>query len=128
MGLGTDVLSTELWSIVTELSLAWEKNCRHVCLETDSKEALEFVVNGCLENHSLLSVAIQVGSLVRREWEVRFQWIYREGNEAANWLAMAATNSAPGLRVLDKPPRRMMNVLQKDLGQMGQARWVAAGS
>lgn len=61
---------------------------------------------------------------MRRDWEIKFEQTYREGNEVANWLAMAARDSVTGKRVLVEPPERLKPILHKDLGPNGQARWV----
>lgn len=65
----------------------------------------------------LLSTLVQqMEELVSREWEIKLQWSFREGNVVAIWLAAATLDSSSGLRVLDVSPERLKPILGERFG------------
>lgn len=70
-------LLAEVWAILLELELAWDKGYREVTLETDWQTAkYKALIDSCR-------------SLLQRDWNVELLHIYREANSAVdgvtNW-------------------------------------------
>lgn len=105
------------------LNLAWSKSYRRVFLESDSKRAVDLVNKGCSRDHPAVRLIQRIQDLKKRNWDVRVNWIYREGNEAVNWLAGNAMGTSLGLQIFEEPPDMLKPILLQDLGSGGRHRW-----
>ncbi|KAK5819620.1 hypothetical protein PVK06_024637 [Gossypium arboreum] len=46
--------------------------------------------------------------LLERSWEMRIQYVYREGNTVANYMAAPARGKGKGMQLHQSPPTRAM--------------------
>ncbi|CAN1157728.1 Putative ribonuclease H protein At1g65750 [Linum perenne] len=81
------IMRAEIRGIVEGMKLAWNKGIRKLRIQSDSKAAVEMLVNrrNPVGQHS--NLVEQFFELSSRPWEVSIHHIYREANYAANYLA-----------------------------------------
>lgn len=93
-----DALSAEMWSIWKGLDLAWNRGCRRVALESDSKEALSLIRRRDQKNHPLEALIQKIREILRRDWEVKLEHGLREGNMVTNHLVSSAVDMEHGAK------------------------------
>lgn len=121
-----DGLSTEVWSILISLEIAWDKGLIKVIVESDSKVTVGLVCDGCASEHSLAPVVHRIRQKMERNWEVRIAHCCREGNAAANWLATTTLESNMNLQLLKAPSDGITPILLRDKMKIGILRWSSA--
>lgn len=62
--------------------------------------AIELIQHQQLNFHPHLSTILQIRSLLARNWSVRLQHCYREGNAPADWLAKHGASNADTFSLL----------------------------
>jgi ribonuclease HI len=81
-----DALSAEIWGMYLGMQLTWEYGFHQLHVESYSKTLVDMItrikING---NPSTLVRRIQ--ELLKLNWQVFFNHIWREGNRSADWLA-----------------------------------------
>ena len=79
------VTLVELWGLFHGLSIAWQYGFRRVQVEIDSKCVMQLVSssNTLVNEHFTLIQAIK--NLLRRDWLIKVDHIYREANAAADF-------------------------------------------
>ncbi|KAL8162024.1 hypothetical protein V2J09_013513, partial [Rumex salicifolius] len=104
----------ELWGILSGLRLAWERGYRRVCLNTDSQLAVLLLNKPVDQCHPLSSLLISVASFLRRDWEIQFRHIFREGNRVADALATLAFDFPVGITCFVSPPISVFFFVSED--------------
>ncbi|CAN1189431.1 Putative ribonuclease H protein At1g65750 [Linum perenne] len=88
MNLGCcSITRAELRGAIEGLTRTWEAGFRKVVLQLDSKTAIALMTSGkdTTHQHGLESLKLQ--DLLNRDWTVKVQHTYREGNHAADFFA-----------------------------------------
>lgn len=85
-----DALTLEMRGIVEGLRISWVLGFKRLCLETDSRTALDLINGGGRKDHPLSYLIQEIVELKGRQWDLSLRWCYRECNVVANWLAMEA--------------------------------------
>ncbi|KAK4268336.1 hypothetical protein QN277_025008 [Acacia crassicarpa] len=82
------ILHVELLAIKKGLELAWNKGCRNVICETDSKDSLKLIKRASTNVHMFRKVIGEIQKICERKWErVELVHVLREGNQCADYLA-----------------------------------------
>lgn len=116
-------VEAELWAVIQGLKLAWDKGFRKVRLEVDSLVVVKdwlMSTNSCNNNTSNLVFVCQ--QLLAQEWEVVINHVYRECNQAADFLANEALNHERGIEILQDPPAGILHLLSSDIMGIGHPR------
>lgn len=82
-------IRAELWAVYTGLTMAWNMGFSKVILEVDSQCVLDLIGKGCEDTNPNAPLVTSIRQVITRDWTVRLQHIYREGNFCADWLARA---------------------------------------
>ncbi|KAJ1377718.1 Ribonuclease H domain [Sesbania bispinosa] len=86
-GMGS-VIEAEIWALITDLQIAWDKEYMKVQCETDSLEVI-YMLN--CDPSSLFGqtkrLLEQLKALLSRPWEISVSHVFREANMIADYLA-----------------------------------------
>lgn len=109
------VTSAELWGLFHGLSIAWHHGFRRVHVEVDSKCVLQLVsnLNTPVNEHFTLIQAIR--NLLRRDWFIKVEYIYREANAAVDFLAFSSFSFPFGLHCFQAIPSNIISILNNDV-------------
>ncbi|CAN1354950.1 Putative ribonuclease H protein At1g65750 [Linum perenne] len=83
------------------MNMAWEWGARKLTIQTNSACAIQLLSNSGNRGHQHASLVLQFDELRRRDWEVKIQHIYREGNCLADHLANIGYLFFLGLQLID---------------------------
>ncbi|CAN1808037.1 Putative ribonuclease H protein At1g65750 [Linum perenne] len=90
------ITRAELRGLITGLDLAWDRGWRKVAVQCDSWAALALIANESEPTHQHAREVLALRNLLVRDWEVTLTHVFREGNQAADFLAGAGHNLPPG--------------------------------
>ncbi|KAF7811665.1 peroxidase 65-like [Senna tora] len=110
-----EIIRAELRGIVDGLEMLWEKGFRKVTIECDSEVALELVSNGVVDTHPCSALVQRVRSLIDRHWDTELVHVFREANQAADFMAKLSHSLAEGFHVFDSPHVGLRSILAADL-------------
>lgn len=123
------IVLSELWSILTALKLAREKNISQLWIESDSVCAVECVLNKRAQKRDAYTPLVKsILELMEGNWKVRISHCYREGNRVADWLSKYGHSTEVGLQVFDVPPSGCLQLLTDDSSGVYQQRTVRHGT
>ncbi|XP_039000378.1 uncharacterized protein LOC120126177 [Hibiscus syriacus] len=112
------VLDVELCGVLEGLELAWQLDLRRVIIETDSSEVWKLLL--CRINMDRVSSVVPyLIEIIRKEWELQFVHVLREGNLVADAMAWLAWSLSFRLHTFRNPPTE---VLLKYHAEVGAAR------
>lgn len=100
--------------MLTGVSLAWEKGCKKLILESESMVAVTLVQEGVSESHHCGALVRAAREYLARPWEVKVVHTLREGNKVADHLANVAHTLLLGLHILSSPPDGCGHLLWQD--------------
>ncbi|KAK7306677.1 hypothetical protein VNO77_44629 [Canavalia gladiata] len=109
----------EIWGIYHGLLKAWDLQFQRVIIETDSVTAVQLLLHEpANKRNKLLSYAYPIAlcrELIQRGWVIKVQYILREGNLCADWLANCGLG--PNIRsvIHQEPPRGLADFLYQDI-------------
>lgn len=81
-----DVLKAEFWGIYEGLKLAWSLNLRRVIVESDSLNAVNWILKK-RRDFEEGGVRGAILALIEKDWDIRVVHSLREGNRCADRLA-----------------------------------------
>ncbi|XP_045786980.1 uncharacterized protein LOC123882215 [Trifolium pratense] len=107
-------LLAELYAILKGLQLAWGLGYRTINLESDSKSAIDLILEDDNNFYPHAIVLGQIRILRTRNWSLSFSHTLREGNECAGWLAKYGAQSDVNIKLWTSPPPQIAHVLLAD--------------
>ncbi|CAI0429676.1 unnamed protein product, partial [Linum tenue] len=78
------------------LQLAWDTGFRRVCVQIDSHCAVQLLQSTDSSDHHYMATISRFHELLKRDWEVSVNHVYREGNRCADFLADQGHNFSFG--------------------------------
>ncbi|CAN0922601.1 Putative ribonuclease H protein At1g65750 [Linum grandiflorum] len=102
-------------AIIDGLKLAWSLGIRRIQVQSDSMAAIAILAKDSELNHHHAALVLQFKELCSRQWEVKLSHIYRETNNAADYLANLVHSFSYGLHLFDLPDRGLSHWLHYDL-------------
>ncbi|CAN1786317.1 Putative ribonuclease H protein At1g65750 [Linum perenne] len=109
------IIRAELRGIVEGMRLAWDKGVQKLCIQSDSKAAVSILSNVDNLDHRHASLVEKFQALKNRDWEVSINHIFREANNAADYLAKLGHDLALGTHVFLYPDSNLLYWLSFDL-------------
>ncbi|CAN1276616.1 Putative ribonuclease H protein At1g65750, partial [Linum perenne] len=109
------IVRAEMRAILDGMVLAWERGIRKLRIQTESASAVQLLTDmrGLLHQHSSLVNLFQ--EFNSRPWEVSIEHIFREANNAADFLANSGHQLDLGTTVFYLPCPTLLNWLRYDL-------------
>ncbi|CAN0918177.1 Putative ribonuclease H protein At1g65750, partial [Linum grandiflorum] len=108
------ITRAEMRAIVDGLQLAWTLGIRRIQVQSDSMAAIAIFAKDSDLGHQHAALALQFKELCSRHWEVHLSHIYREANNAADYLANLGHSLLYGLHIFDSPYRGLSHWLHYD--------------
>lgn len=108
------VTKAELWGIYQGLLLAWEVGIRNILIEADSECAIQMVAKGCNTVNACYPLIRSTKGLMDRNWRVALHHVYRESNNAADFVASHALKLPLGVHIFAFPPLEISTWLLYD--------------
>ncbi|XP_019457635.1 PREDICTED: uncharacterized protein LOC109358024 [Lupinus angustifolius] len=103
-GVGSAILA-ELLAMDHGLKLAWELGFKKVHLESDCLEAVHLLSSGIhIRHQKILKVVSVVRSWLSRDWIVEVDFVVREANQVADFMARIGSHSSDKLRIWSTVP------------------------
>ncbi|CAN1142459.1 Putative ribonuclease H protein At1g65750 [Linum perenne] len=118
------ITRAEIRGIVDGLEIAWQAGFRHVAVQTDSKCALQILTNSTDTDHQHAAAILKFQELTKRDWTLKMNHIYREGNALADHLANSAHSMALGLHQIDSSNSAVAYWIAYDRVRSSQPRLV----
>ncbi|CAN1854627.1 Putative ribonuclease H protein At1g65750 [Linum perenne] len=88
MNIGTcSIMHAEMRGAIEGLHRTWEARHRSVVLKMDSRAAIALLSNGDTTSNQHAMETMQFQEFMGRDWRLRIEHTYREGNQAADFLA-----------------------------------------
>ncbi|KAL4284759.1 hypothetical protein GQ457_16G014900 [Hibiscus cannabinus] len=104
------VVEAELWGVFVGLLCAWNLQLPKLVVEIDSMDALRLLQSNS-HQQGVLSVVLHILELCARPWDVRFQFIGRDGNGVADGMAKLASGFNFDLYTFLHPPVEVLDLL-----------------
>ena len=105
----------ELWGAYYALLIAWNKGFRQVLLELDSSSAIALIHNECIDNHPFASIIKHVRHLLKRNWVVKIQHVFREANRTTDFMDSKGHEVHLGVCFYEVPPPSLSSFLRDDI-------------
>ena len=110
---GGNVLLSEALALKLGLMLSWERGFKDIICNLDCRDLLHAI--GDTESHVFLPILKDIVILLKRQWCVTLEFIGRECNAPADWLARrGAFSQDPSMAILDSPPQELEILLLQD--------------
>lgn len=81
------VNEAELWGLFYGLHLAWNSAKRKIIVELDSRIILGWIQQEPPATHLLRALIHCYWQFLLRDWVIKFQLVYQEGNRITDYLA-----------------------------------------
>ncbi|KAF7808310.1 putative ribonuclease H protein At1g65750 family [Senna tora] len=117
-----NILTAEVWAILSGLEAAWSMGFKKVELETDSLMAIKVLDLSTSSSHPCAAVIHQIRHFLSRDWLVKILHIFLEGNMAADPVAAAAFDSNMKLVTFTDTPLFLRSWLKYDIDGNGYFR------
>ncbi|CAN0876636.1 Putative ribonuclease H protein At1g65750, partial [Linum grandiflorum] len=118
------ITRTEMRAIVNGLQLAWTLGIRRIQVQSDSMAAIAILTKVSELDHQHTALVLRFKELCNRQWEVHLSHIYREANNAADYLANLDHSLSYGLHFFDSPDRGLSHWLHYVLIGVSLPRFV----
>ncbi|XP_028806178.1 uncharacterized protein LOC114761036 [Neltuma alba] len=109
-------LSTEIWSILWALKVAWDRGFRNLEIEGDCVAAVNAVIEGVKEEHPNLCIVQEAQMMLKWDWRVDLRVCDKEKNTTADTLAKFASIMALDLSFFSELPSQLAYVVKEDSG------------
>lgn len=111
------VTAAELWALYHGLELAWAEGLRKISVAVDSTAVMTLISKEPEQFNPNRPLIKACRNYLKRAWECKIEHTYREGNQAADWLANHSHNEPQGLTISRDPPQGSISILNN--GVMG---------
>ncbi|CAN1319812.1 Putative ribonuclease H protein At1g65750 [Linum perenne] len=118
------VVRAEIKGIVDGMAIAWEKGIRKLRIQTDSQLAVKLLLSEENINHQHSSLVHTFQEFKARNWEITIEHVYREANNAADFLANMGHDLDLGISMFSFPCNTLMEWIRYDLVGICQPRHV----
>ncbi|CAN0858152.1 Putative ribonuclease H protein At1g65750 [Linum grandiflorum] len=98
-------------AIVNGLQLAWSLGIRRIQVQSNSMAAISILAKDSELEHQYAALVLQFKEFCIRQWEVNLSHIYREANNATDYLANFGHSFTYGLHIFDSPDRDLSHWL-----------------
>ena len=82
-----------MWALIHGLRPAREKALRLVRVEVNSMAILEWITEGSSKGRKHTSLIQECREMMRKPWRVELKLVYKEGNQAADFMAKLSVES-----------------------------------
>ena len=94
--------------------LAWQVGIRNILIEADGECAMQMIAKGCSTVNACYHLICDIKGLMDRNWRVVLHHVYRESNNAADFMASHALKLPLGVHIFAFPPPEISTWLLYD--------------
>ncbi|CAN1165450.1 Putative ribonuclease H protein At1g65750 [Linum perenne] len=105
----------EIRGIIDGMTIAWNQGIRKLRIQSDSSTAVNLLADAFGSSHQHFSLVRSFQELKNRKWEVSIEHIYREANNAADFIANSGHSLELGTTVFTSPCNTLLDWLCYDL-------------
>ncbi|KAF7831855.1 ribonuclease H [Senna tora] len=109
-----NILTAKLWGIAGGLEMAWKLGYSKVILEADSLTTVNMLGQTIDDIHHCANLIKWIRSWIRKDWEVRIEHNYREGNRAADDVAARALSISSDLVIFYNQHKSLVKIVTED--------------
>ena len=110
----TSSLEAELWGLVYGLQVALSLDISDLLVDLDSAVLVSFFAESPTRGRAFSNLMLRCLHLVSLFTSITFRHTFREGNQAADYLANLGHGIAPGLLLHQSPPKGLGPILLRD--------------
>ncbi|CAN1228034.1 Putative ribonuclease H protein At1g65750, partial [Linum perenne] len=118
------VVRAEMRGIVEGMSIAWNRGIRKLRIQSDSATAIKILSDTTWVNHQHSHLVRMFRELSARNWEISIEHIYREANNAADFIANSGHNLELGTSIFTSLCNSLLYWIRYDLIGSYLPRWV----
>lgn len=97
------VTMAKLWGFYQGLCMAWQQGCRCISVEVDSLCVTQLVSNPVAHTYEYGPLLQAIKDLIKQDWHITVQHVYREANHAADFLVNYALSAPLGFDIFHNP-------------------------
>ncbi|CAN1827514.1 Putative ribonuclease H protein At1g65750 [Linum perenne] len=120
------ITRAELRGVIGGLNRAWDVRARRVMVQVDSQVAIALISETGVPCHQHAGEVITIRKLLQRDWEVTISYIYREGNQAADYLANIGHGLPPGTHSINDSDSTLCYFLRRDCMGISEPRIISS--
>ncbi|KAF7844252.1 RnaseH [Senna tora] len=109
-----NILLAEMCGILEGLQVAWHNNLKKIIIESDSLQAVSYILASLDRKHPLYPILHKIKLLLANDWDVKVIHISRDSNRIADNLAFRAHVLDFGLYIYDAPPASCVELYRDD--------------
>jgi len=96
--------------------MAWREHFDHLIVESDSKILIDMISDKFKFNGNIPILVHRIRKLLRMDWHVQINHIWRKGNKSADWLASFSIYvNHLNLIILETPPTEFQKLMFDDI-------------
>ncbi|CAN1120866.1 Putative ribonuclease H protein At1g65750 [Linum perenne] len=109
------IARAEMRGIVDGMTIAWNHGIRKLQIQSDSVTAVRMLSDALWLNHQHFNLVRSFQELKARNWEVSIEHIYREANNAADFIANSGHDLELGTFIFTSPCNSLLYWIRYDL-------------
>ncbi|KAH9666870.1 reverse transcriptase domain-containing protein [Citrus sinensis] len=118
------VLKAELWGVLHGLRMAWDLGYRRIQVGVDNCSVVQIIRENNAHVNEISNIIEMIRELMRRDWRIQIDHIYREANSAADFLSTHALSLLVGVHFLHSAPLGLRSILYLDMYGVAHSRFV----
>ncbi|KAH9734293.1 putative ribonuclease H protein [Citrus sinensis] len=118
------VIKAELWGVLHGLRMAWDLGYRRIQVGTDNCSVVQLIKENNANVTEFSNIIEMIKDLIRRDWRIQIDHIYREANSAADFLSTHALSLPLGVHFFHFVPSGLRSILYSDMYGVAHPRFV----
>ncbi|CAN1131278.1 Putative ribonuclease H protein At1g65750 [Linum perenne] len=108
------ITRAELKAIIEGMRMAWDLGVERLHIQTDSTTAVSTLLSTVDLSHQHFLLLLEYQELLSRPWQIRISHVFREANQAADYMANLGHSFDFGTFFFDSPDPSLCNWLRYD--------------
>ncbi|CAN1844814.1 Putative ribonuclease H protein At1g65750 [Linum perenne] len=122
------ITRAELKAIIVGMKMAWDLGVDRLQIQTDSTTAVSTLLSAVTPTHQHFLLLLEYQELLSRSWQVRITHVFREANQAADYMANLGHSFDFGSYFFDSPDASLCNWLRYDQVGVALPRFVRSNN
>ncbi|CAN1758205.1 Putative ribonuclease H protein At1g65750 [Linum perenne] len=122
------ITRAELKAIIEGMRMAWDLGVDRLHIQTDSITAVSTFLSTADPTHQHFLLLLEYQELISRSWQVRITHVFREANQAADYMANLGHSFDFGTYFFDSPDPSLCNWLRYDQVGVALPRFVRSNN
>ncbi|CAN1275616.1 Putative ribonuclease H protein At1g65750 [Linum perenne] len=110
------------------MRMAWDLGVDKLHIQTDSSTAVSTLLSTVDQTHQHFLLLLEYQDLLSRPWQVRITHVFREANQAADYMANRGHSFDFGTFFFDSPDPSLCNWLRYDQFGVALPRFVRSNN